>query len=83
MDVLNANAGTEIVKGGVITGGIGREHSFSSVYGSISENGGGGVFINQDAGQLRDGGRQHRGPLCGSANTTPREAYSWHEAPAL
>lgn len=37
---LNENAGTEIVKGGVITGGIGREHSFSSVYGSISENGG-------------------------------------------
>lgn len=53
---LNKNAGTEIVKGGVITGGIGREHSFSSVYGSISENGGGGVFINQDASFVMEGG---------------------------
>lgn len=53
---LNENAGTEIVKGGVITGGIGREHSFSSVYGSISENGGGGVFINQDARFVMEGG---------------------------
>lgn len=53
---LNENAGTEIVKGGVITGGIGREHSFSSVYGSISENGGGGVFINQDANFVMEGG---------------------------
>lgn len=53
---LNENAGTEIVKGEVITGGIGREHSFSSVYGSISENGGGGVFINQDASFVMEGG---------------------------
>lgn len=53
---LNENAGTEIVKGGVITSGIGREHSFSSVYGSISENGGGGVFINQDASFVMEGG---------------------------
>lgn len=53
---LNENAGTEIVKGGVITGGIGREHSFSSVYDSISENGGGGVFINQDASFVMEGG---------------------------
>lgn len=53
---LNENAGTEIVKGGVITGGIGREHSFSSVYGSVSENGGGGVFINQDASFVMEGG---------------------------
>lgn len=53
---LNENAGTEIVKGGVITGGIGHEHSFSSVYGSISENGGGGVFINQDASFVMEGG---------------------------
>lgn len=53
---LNENAGTEIVKGGVITGGIGREHSFSSVYGSIIENGGGGVFINQDASFVMEGG---------------------------
>ena len=53
---LNENAGTEIVKGGVITGGIGREHSFSSVYGNISENGGGGVFINQDASFVMEGG---------------------------
>lgn len=53
---LNENAGTEIVKGGVITGGIGREHSLSSVYGSISENGGGGVFINQDASFVMEGG---------------------------
>lgn len=53
---LNENAGIEIVKGGVITGGIGREHSFSSVYGSISENGGGGVFINQDASFVMEGG---------------------------
>lgn len=53
---LNENAGTEIVKGGVITGGIGREHSFSSVYGSISENGGGGVFINQNASFVMEGG---------------------------
>lgn len=53
---LNENAGTKIVKGGVITGGIGREHSFSSVYGSISENGGGGVFINQDASFVMEGG---------------------------
>ena len=53
---LNENTGTEIVKGGVITGGIGREHSFSSVYGSISENGGGGVFINQDASFVMEGG---------------------------
>ena len=53
---LNENAGTEIGKGGVITGGIGREHSFSSVYGSISENGGGGVFINQDASFVMEGG---------------------------
>lgn len=53
---LNENAGTEIVKGGVITGGIGREHSFSSVYGSISENGGGGVFINQDSSFVMEGG---------------------------
>ena len=53
---LNENAGTEIVRGGVITGGIGREHSFSSVYGSISENGGGGVFINQDASFVMEGG---------------------------
>lgn len=53
---LNENAGTEIVKGGVITGGIGREHSFSSVYGSISANGGGGVFINQDARFVMEGG---------------------------
>lgn len=52
---LNENAGTKIVKGGVITGGIGREHSFSSVYGSISENGG-GVFINQDASFVMEGG---------------------------
>lgn len=36
--------------------GIGREHSFSSVYGSISENGGGGVFINQDASFVMEGG---------------------------
>lgn len=54
--MLNENAGTEIVKGGVITSGIGREHSFSSVYGSISENGGGGVFINQDASFVMEGG---------------------------
>lgn len=54
--MLDENAGTEIVKGGVITGGIGREHSFSSVYGSISENGGGGVFINQDASFVMEGG---------------------------
>lgn len=53
---LNENAGTKIVKGGVITSGIGREHSFSSVYGSISENGGGGVFINQDASFVMEGG---------------------------
>lgn len=53
---LDETAGTEIVKGGVITGGIGREHSFSSVYGSISENGGGGVFINQDASFVMEGG---------------------------
>lgn len=53
---LNENAGTEIVKGEVITGGIGREHSLSSVYGSISENGGGGVFINQDASFVMEGG---------------------------
>lgn len=53
---LDENAGTEIVKGGVITGGIGREHTFSSVYGSISENGGGGVFINQDASFVMEGG---------------------------
>lgn len=52
---LDENAGTEIVKGGVITGGIGREHTFSSVYGSISENGG-GVFINQDASFVMEGG---------------------------
>lgn len=48
--------GDKVVKGGVITGGIGREHSFSSVYGSISENGGGGVFINQDASFVMEGG---------------------------
>lgn len=53
---LNENAGTKIVKGGVITSGIGHEHSFSSVYGSISENGGGGVFINQDASFVMEGG---------------------------
>lgn len=54
--MLDESQGTEIVKGGVITGGIGREHSFSSVYGSISENGGGGVFINQDASFVMEGG---------------------------
>lgn len=53
---LNENAGTEIVKGGVITGGIGREHSFSSVYGSISENGGGGVFVAPGASFIMEGG---------------------------
>lgn len=53
---LNENAGTEIVKGGVITGGIGREHSFSSVYGSISENGGGGVYVCPGAGLVMRGG---------------------------
>lgn len=53
---LDETAGAEKVKGGVITGGIGREHSFSSVYGSISENGGGGVFINQDASFVMEGG---------------------------
>lgn len=52
---LNENAGTEIVKGGVITGGIGREHSFSSVYGSISENGG-GVFVAPGASFIMEGG---------------------------
>lgn len=54
--MLDESQGAEIVKGGVITGGIGREHSFSSVYGSISENGGGGVFINQDASFVMEGG---------------------------
>lgn len=54
--MLDESQGAGIVKGGVITGGIGREHSFSSVYGSISENGGGGVFINQDASFVMEGG---------------------------
>lgn len=54
--MLDESQGTGIVKGGVITGGIGREHFFSSVYGSISENGGGGVFINQDASFVMEGG---------------------------
>ena len=54
--MLDESQGTGIVRGGVITGGIGREHSFSSVYGSISENGGGGVFINQDASFVMEGG---------------------------
>lgn len=53
--MLDESQGAGIVKGGVITGGIGREHSFSSVYGSISENGGGGVFINQDASFVMEG----------------------------
>lgn len=54
--MLDESQGAGIVRGGVITGGIGREHSFSSVYGSISENGGGGVFINQDASFVMEGG---------------------------
>lgn len=66
---LNENAGTEIVKGGVITGGIGREHSFSSVYGSISENGGGGVFINQDASFVMKGGNIVGCSAAGEHNT--------------
>lgn len=66
---LNENAGTEIVKGGVITGGIGREHSFSSVYGSISENGGGGVFINQDASFVMEGGNIMGCSAVGEHNT--------------
>lgn len=66
---LNENAGTEIVKGGVITGGIGREHSFSSVYGSISENGGGGVFINQDASFVMEGGNIVGCSAVGEQNT--------------
>lgn len=66
---LNENAGTEIVKGGVITGGIGREHSFSSVYGSISENGGGGVFINQDASFVMEGGNIVGCSAVGERNT--------------
>lgn len=53
--MLDESQGAGIVRGGVITGGIGREHSFSSVYGSISENGG-GVFINQDASFVMEGG---------------------------
>lgn len=54
--MLDESQGAGIVRGGIITGGIGREHSFSSVYGSISENGGGGVFINQDASFVMEGG---------------------------
>lgn len=54
--MLDESHGAGIVRGGIITGGIGREHSFSSVYGSISENGGGGVFINQDASFVMEGG---------------------------
>ena len=53
--MLDESQGAGIVRGGIITGGIGREHSFSSVYGSISENGG-GVFINQDASFVMEGG---------------------------
>lgn len=54
--MLDESQGAGIVRGGIITGGIGREHSFSSVYGSISENSGGGVFINQDASFVMEGG---------------------------
>lgn len=54
--MLDESQGAGIVRGGIITGGIGREHSFSSVYGSISENGGGGVFINQDASFVMESG---------------------------
>lgn len=52
---LNESEGTEIIKGGVITGGIGRTHSFYES-GITFEDNGGGVFINQDASFVMEGG---------------------------
>ena len=53
---LDESEGTEIIKGGVITGGIGRTHSFYESGITFEDNGGGGVFINQDASFVMEGG---------------------------
>lgn len=54
---LNENAGTEIVKGGVITGGTGSMYKYNNDIGQIVYNDcGGGVFVAPGASFIMEGG---------------------------
>ena len=54
---LNENAGTEIVKGGVITGGTGSTYKYNNDIGQIVYNDcGGGVFVAPGASFIMEGG---------------------------
>lgn len=54
---LNENAGTEIVKGGVITGGTGSTYTYNNDIGQIVYNDcGGGVFVAPGASFVMEGG---------------------------
>ena len=54
---LNENAGTEIVKGGVITGGTGSTYKYNNNIGQIVYNDcGGGVFVAPGASFVMEGG---------------------------
>ena len=54
---LNENAGTEIVKGGVITGGTGSTYKYNNDIGQIVYNDcGGGVFVAPGASFVMEGG---------------------------
>ena len=55
--MLNENAGTEIVKGGVITGGTGSTYKYNNDIGQIVYNDcGGGVFVAPGASFIMEGG---------------------------
>lgn len=54
---LNENAGTEIVKGGVITGGTGSTYTYNNDIGQIVYNDcGGGMFVAPGASFVMEGG---------------------------
>lgn len=53
---LNENAGTEIVKGGVITGGTGSTYKYNNDIGQIVYNDCGGVFVAPGASFIMEGG---------------------------
>lgn len=53
---LNENAGTEIVKGGVITGGTGSTYKYNNDIGQIVYNDCGGVFVAPGASFVMEGG---------------------------
>lgn len=53
---LDENAGTEIVKGGVITGGTGSTYKYNNDIGQIVYNDCGGVFVAPGASFIMEGG---------------------------